>query len=142
VPDPEDVFRRLPADDRRRLARFVERLERTSVEMMLTLAARPLDAGAHAASIDRADQAARDCLRTDAVAQVRADADEWVLRLYNSSTTQPGWYEANWGRPGTAGDRANLAASMGDALIALVVWDRLDEEDRDELLGPFATLLD
>jgi hypothetical protein len=48
--------------------------------------------------------------------------------------------EANWGRPGTVADRANLAASLGEVAIALLLGDRLTEEDRDELLGAWVDL--
>ena len=142
MPDRDDPLARLPRAEQERLARFVGRLERVPIEVMLTLAARPLDPAAHAAAAARAEDEARLTSRTSALARVRADADAWVLRLYNSSTNQPGWMEANWGRPGTTKDRANLATSLAEALTALVLWDRLDEADRDELVGPFASLVD
>lgn len=142
MPDRDDPLRRLPRAEQDRIARFIGRLERVPIEVMLTLAARPLDAEAHAAAVARAEDEARVTSRTDALERVRADAGAWVIRLYNSSTNQPGWMEANWGRPGTTRDRANLATSLTEALTALVLWDRLDEADRDELLGPFAALLE
>jgi hypothetical protein len=142
VPDRDDPLLRLPAPERARVARFLDRLERTRVDVMVTLAARPSDERAHAEAVERAEVAARESVRAAAIERVRADADEWVVRLYNRSTNQPGWYEANWGRPGSGADRANLAASLGEALTALVLWDRLDDADRDELLGPFAALLE
>jgi hypothetical protein len=140
VPDAADPFGRLPSDVRRRIDLFVSRLERLSVEELLALAARPLAPDDHARALDAVDAAARESGRLDALGRVRADADEWVVRLYNRSTAQPGWYEANWGRPGSSQDRANLATSLGEALGALVVWDRIDEADRDELLGTWADL--
>lgn len=124
----------------RALDAFWARLERIRVEDMLTLAARPIDESAHADLLRRADdEAARHGL-TGAVADARQAVDEWVLRLFNASTAQPGWYEANWGRPGTAGDRANLAASLGEVATALILGDRISESDRDELLGAWAEL--
>jgi len=124
----------------RALDAFWARLERIRVEDMLTLAARPIDESAHADLLRRADdEAARHGL-TGTVADARQAVDEWVLRLFNASTAQPGWYEANWGRPGTAGDRANLAASLGEVATALILGDRISESDRDELLGAWAEL--
>jgi len=122
------------------LDRFWERLERLRVEDMLALAARPLDKQAHADALDRARTAAEDARLGNDVAGVRAAIDEWVLSLFNRSTAQPGWMEANWGRPGTVADRANLAASLGEVAIALLLGDRLTEEDRDELLGAWVDL--
>ncbi len=122
------------------LDRFWERLERLRVEDMLALAARPLDEQAHAEALGRAQSAAEDAgLRGD-VAGLRVGIDEWVLSLFNRSTAQPGWMEANWGRPGTVADRANLAASLGEVGLALLLGGRLAEEDRDELLGAWLDL--
>jgi hypothetical protein len=142
VPDASDPFRRLPSEVRRRLTEFIGRLERLPVEEMVALAARPLDPDQHAHAIAVADEAARESLRGDALDRVRSDADEFVVRLFNRSNVQPGWYEANWGRPGSATDRANLATSLGEALTALVVWDRLDDGDRDQLLGAWGGLVE
>ena len=124
------------------LDRFWERLERLRVEDMLALAARPLDEQAHADAVDRARTAAEATALGDDVAEVRAAIDGWVVALFNRSTVQPGWMEANWGRPGTVEDRANLAASLGEVAIALLLGDRLTEADRDELLGAWVDLAD
>ena len=117
------------------LDRFWQRLERLRLEDMLTLAAQPLDPKAHADAVDRARAAADDARLGTEVAEVRAAIDDWVLSLFNRSTAQPGWYEANWGRPGSVADRANLASSLGEVATALLLGDRLAEDDRDELLG-------
>lgn len=122
------------------LDRFWERLERLRVEDMLALAARPLDERTHAAAVDRARAAAEDARLGDDLAEVGAAIDGWVIALFNRSTAQPGWFEANWGRPGSVADRANLAASLREVGTALLLGDRLREEDRDELLGAWVDL--
>lgn len=123
------------------LDRFWQRLERLRVEDMLALAARPLDERAHAEVLDRARAVAEDAGLGDDLADAMTAIDDWVLSLFNRSTAQPGWYEANWGRPGTVADRANLASSLGEAATALILGDRLTEEDRDELLGAWDSLV-
>lgn len=124
------------------LDRFWNRLERLRVEDMLALAARPLDERAHADALDRGRAAAESARLDDDVADAGTAIDGWVLSLFNRSTVQPGWMEANWGRPGTVEDRANLAASLGEVATALILGDRLTEEDRDELLGAWVDLAD
>jgi len=124
------------------LDRFWERLERLRVEDMLALAAQPLDERAHADAVDRARAAAEGTRLGGDVAAAEAAVDGWVLSLFNRSTAQPGWYEANWGRPGSVADRANLAASLGEVATALILGDRLSDEDRDELLGAWVDLAD
>lgn len=123
------------------LDRFWKRLERLRVEDMLALAARPLDERAHAEALDRARAIAEGARLGDDVADARAAIDDWVLALFNRSTAQPGWFEANWGRPGSVADRANLASSLGEVATALILGDRLTEEDRDELLGAWSSLV-
>jgi hypothetical protein len=126
--------------DSRALARFWDRLERLRVEDMLARTAQPVDEAAHAAALDRAHEAAARTGLSDALGSATAGVDDWVVRLFNRSTVQPGWMEANWGRPGTVGDRANLAASLGEAATALLLGDQISAEDRDELLGAWADL--
>jgi hypothetical protein len=121
---------------------FWRRLERLRVEDMLTLAAQPLDTASHAAAVERATEEAQRAGLAKGIASATADVDAWVLELFNRSTVQPGWFEANWGRPGTIEDRANLAASLGEVVTALLLGDRIAESDRDELLGPWASLLE
>jgi hypothetical protein len=121
---------------------FWQRLQRLRVEDMLALAAQPLDPASHAAAVERAAEEAQRGGLAEAVAAATADVDTWVVELFNRSTVQPGWMEANWGRPGTIEDRANLAASLGEVVTALILGDRITESDRDELLGAWASLLE
>ncbi len=130
----------LPAPTREAIERFWSRLERLRAEDMIALSARPLDATTHAGTLARAYEAATFAGRAGTVTDVRRSVDDWVVALFNRSTVQPGWMEANWGRPGTVADRANLAESLGEAVTALALGDLLSEEDRDELLGAWAPL--
>jgi hypothetical protein len=128
--------------DARAVEAFWQRLERLRVEDMLALAARPLDEAAHAATVERATDDARRAGLTKTIAAATADVDAYVLALFNRSTVQPGWLEANWGRPGTVEDRANLAASLGEVVTALLLGERISDSDRAELLGPWESLVE
>jgi hypothetical protein len=121
---------------------FLDRLDRQRAEDLILMAARPLDAAAHDEALSRAAEAAAAAGLERRVADARSMMVDWVIRLFNRTTVQPGWYEANWGRPGTIEDRANIAASLGEAVTAIVLGDRLDPADRDELLGVWAELVD
>jgi uncharacterized protein (DUF2126 family) len=128
--------------DARAVEAFWKRLERLRVEDMLGLAARPFDEATHAAAMDRATDEAHRAGLTKTIAAAMGDVDAYVLSLFNRSTVQPGWLEANWGRPGTIEDRANLAASLGEVVTALLLGDRISEADRGELLGPWDSLVE
>ena len=122
------------------LERFMQRVERIRAEDLLLRAARPSDEAAHASAGRAAADVARSSGLEGAVRNARQGIDDWVVDLFNRSTLQPGWWEANWGRPGTIEDRANLAHSLGEAVTAILLGDRLDAGDRDELLGAWADL--
>jgi hypothetical protein len=128
--------------DTRAVDAFWQRLERLRVEDMLGLAARPFDEATHVAALDRATDEAQRAGLTKTIAAATADVDAYVLSLFNRSTVQPGWLEANWGRPGSIEDRANLAASLGEVVTALLLGDRISEADRGELLGPWDSLVE
>jgi hypothetical protein len=120
---------------------FFERVERQRAEDLLPRAARPLDRAGHIAAIGRARVAAQNAGLGRTIREAPRTVDDWVIRLYNGSHVSPGWLEANWGHPGTIEDPANLARSLGEAVSALILGDRLDAADRDELLGAWADLV-
>src|SRR5215211_5869277 len=122
------------------LETFLQRVERIRAEDLLLRAARPSDEAAHASALEAAADAARAEGLDKAVGDARHTIDEWVVDLFNRATLQPGWWEANWGRPGTIEDRANLAHSLGEAVTAILLGGRLDAGHRDELLGAWADL--
>ena len=120
---------------------FLQRVDRQRVEDLLVRSARPIDEAAHAAALEAAADAARFSGLDRTVRDARRRIDDWVIGMFNRSTMQLGWYEANWGRPGTTEDRANLAHSLGEAVTAILLGDRLDAAHRDELIGAWADLV-
>ena len=123
------------------LEAFLQRVERLRIEEMLARAAHPADDATHVVALEAAADAARFSGLDRAITDARRAIDDGVVELFNRSTVQPGWVEANWGRPGTTEDRANLAHSLGEAATAILLGDRLDPADRDELLGAWADLV-
>ena len=126
----------------RRLDTFATALDRLRVEDLFALAARPADADLHVAAREEAAREAAAAGRSDELAAAHERIERYVLALFNASTLQPGWMEANWGRPGTAADRAHLAGSLSDAVTALALEDVLAPEAVAELLGPWSALVD
>jgi len=130
------------AAGRDRLAAFMERVDQIRVEDLLTYAAHPLDPAAHRRARDEAERIAIEQGREHDVRDAREAAERYVLTLYNRSDRQPGWYEVNWGRPGTVEDRAWLASSLGAAVVAILLADELPDDVLDQLLGPWGTLVE
>jgi hypothetical protein len=125
-----------------RLEAFLRRVERVRVEDLLAYAAHPHNRAAYRKALDDAARLARERGREQRIGELRAAAERWVLNVYGSSHQQPGWYEVNWGRPGSVEDRAWLAESLGTATMAILLADDLPDDMTDELLGPWATLLE
>jgi len=131
----------VPPAIEQRVARFAGRLERTSLDELRLLAARPDDPTAHREAVDRARLEAAMNGREAAVDRARRNLEDWVLRIYNERQYQATLMGSNWDRSlGPARDRAEIAAALRDAFMAVVLWDLLSEEDRDELLGPWGRL--
>ena len=125
-----------------RLDAFLARVDRLRVEDLLGLATRPADSAAYERARAEAAEAARFSGRSARIREVEDEIEGYVLAMFNRSTVQPGWLEANWGRPGTARDRAHLARSLADAVTAILLEDRLSEDHVATLLGPWAALLE
>ena len=134
-----DPMAALPSTIRERLERFGRHVERIDIDQLPMYAARPLDPG-HRRSVDDADLVAIESGRQDAVEAVRQTAVDYVNRRFTEAQFRPTWAGQAWVSAGTVDDRTKIAASLGEAMTAVALWDVLDEGDRDELLGPWATL--
>jgi hypothetical protein len=137
----EPASRPLPDSAIERLERFAGRLERLSVEVLPTFASRSLDATAHGRATDAAERVAAEDDVEAALDVARQAMVDWVARLYSTQQPYPEWVGRSLGRSsGTAEDRADVAMTLGDAVTALALWDRLEATDRDELMGAWAEL--
>jgi hypothetical protein len=144
VPDGADpVDRSLPADVRRRLDQFVQRVDRLRVEDLPMFAVRPFDQVEYDESLSAVTRAAFDSGRRRILDDGHRSASQWLDRLLSQQQFYPEWAVPSMGRSvGTAGDQAHLRRSLRDAISALVLWDVLDEVHRDHLIGPWAALIE
>ena len=125
-----------------RLEAFARALDRVRVDDLLAFAASPFDEDALYRARAEAETAARRTGRGPSIAEAGGRVEAYVLTLFNASTLQPGWMEANWGRPGSAADRAQLARSLRDAVTAISLEDVLTDGAAAALIGPWAALLE
>jgi hypothetical protein len=135
-----DPIASLPAPIRERLERFSLNVERIDIDQLPMYAARPLGSD-HRRTIDDADLVAIESGREDAVGAVRSTALDYVNRKFVQAQFRPTWAGLAWVSAGTVDDRMRIANSLGEAMIAVALWDVLDEADRDEMLGPWASLV-
>jgi hypothetical protein len=135
-----DGIDKLEAGARGRLERFATVFDRLDASRYITLAEAPDDdvadnAKAHALAIV-ARGARRDALR----AAVRAFTDAAAL-AYSGRMSLTDTLLLYQSLPDRAEDRIRFLASVERAVVAVALWDELDEEDRLVLVGPWAELV-
>jgi hypothetical protein len=135
-----DPFADLSSDARERLEALAKGLERVPVGDLMLYAVRPSQP-AH----QRAAEAAAVAASSDGIDdEVRAAQDAivgFVARAFRDDQLRMSGAMLQWGGSGPVDDRVRISRSLADAVTALVVWDRIDETDRAELLGEWARLL-
>lgn len=125
-------------DSNDRVAPFLERLARVSVDDLSVLALAAPDFAAHRALVDRVERAAHAAGRIDDLEEAAAAACEQIEVAFSRRGYDPTWFELNWGRSiGRSRDRAVLMLAVVDAAVSAVVRDLLTEDDVANLEGPF-----
>jgi hypothetical protein len=143
MPDREAVIARFPRRIRDRLDAFSEAVDTLPADAIRLYATRPLDAVAHDTARDTADRIAGEHGWGDGVAALRGLALDWVDGRLRDPQAALAWTGArNEAFSTRTGDLALAAQSLTDAFRAVAFWDELDEADRDELLGPWASLVE
>jgi hypothetical protein len=105
-------------------------------------ATRPLDEDAHMRALDEARFVAAESGRATVIEAGRRTAVDWLARVH-SQQLHPEWLTPGMGR-GLAWvpDMVRLRTSLADAVTGIVLIDLLDDEVVDELLGPWASLVE
>jgi hypothetical protein len=141
VPD-QDPLARLPRRVRERLEDLAIALEAVPAEQIALLGARPIDETRHQQARDSADEIAAGYGWSDAVRAARAAPMAWLDHQLPDSMTWPMSSGARSQPVTTVADRVRIAQSLADAVRAVALWDDLNEDDRDELVGPWAVLIE
>ena len=142
MPDKNGALGALPADARARFDAFVGALERIGVGEM-SLYAIPGDE----AEVERAREAARGVARERgleaALEAARQEVLEFVAEDYRGTTAGLGYIGGTSPTVGfgAGDDRLRVMQSLADAVMAIVLDDSLDPDDRAELLGAWEEIL-
>ena len=122
-----------------RLAPFLARLDRLSLDDLGVIVLPEPDGGARSALLERAIAAAERA-GPDRVAELSAvpvRIREHMFRAYNRRGLEPSWFGIIWNRSlGRADDRSHLIAAIEDAAISAVADDLLSVEDLAALREP------
>jgi hypothetical protein len=139
--DP-DALRSLTTAERARLERFAAVFERLDAKRYATLTE-----GYDTAEVAAAKAAAQELVggsrrRRDAVrAAVRTFTDAATV-AYADRMSLPDTLLLFQSLPDRAPDRMRFLESVERVVVALILWDELDEGDREVLVGPWATLVE
>jgi hypothetical protein len=139
--DRDAALEKLRPAERQRLDRFAQQFDR-------------IDAGAYSQlaeigngdRLDRAQQAALELLgtgeRRDAVRSAVKAFVEAASIAYSRRTSLTDTFLLNQSLPDRAEDRARFAAGVERAVVGLVLWDELSEEELGTLIGRWAPFVD
>jgi hypothetical protein len=132
----------LSADERGRLERFAAVFERLDASRYATLTE-----GSDTGEVETAKAAALELIggssrRRDAVrAAVKAFTDRATV-AYADRMSLPDTLLLFQSLPDRAPDRVRFLESVERVVVALILWKELSEEDRDVLVGPWASLVE
>lgn len=136
-----DALEGLPADARDRLKAFANAVDRVHVDDLLLHVGRRRQPG-HRRAVERAALVAREAGLEAGVEEAKRRLNEAMLRTFSERQLRV-WIGGVNSVPtsGPTDDRIRILESLGDAVTALVLWERLDVADQEELLGLWARLL-
>jgi hypothetical protein len=139
--DSSDGLAGLPADARTRLDGFSRALDRLNVEDLPLYVAR-VRQPRHRRAVETAELVAIESGLVETVDAVRRVVIEQIMGRFGDSQFQV-WMGGVKLAPnaGSVDERVQIARSLGDAVTAMVLGDRLEAHDLDELLGLWSRLL-
>lgn len=141
MPDRTEALAGLTPEERARLERFAEAFERIDASSYPTLTEVVETDGLREAQ-QRALQLIGTGRRREAVrAAVGAFVDEGA-RAYSRRMTLTDTFLLFQSLPDRAEDRVRFLATVERAVVALVLWDELDGDDRAALIGPWGTIVE
>lgn len=136
-----DALAGLRAEERARLEQFAlafERLDASGYMMFADIPDQALIDRAQASAIDRVGSGRR---REAVRAAVQAFVDDATV-AYARRFSLPDTVLLFQSLPDRADDRVRFLASVERAVVGLILWDELDDDDRDALIGAWATFVE
>jgi hypothetical protein len=134
-------LRDLRPPERARLERFAlafERLNASSYALFTEINLSPEAEAAQGRALEVIGTGSR---RNGIRAAVDAFVD-YATTAYSNRTTLTDTFLMNQSLPDRAEDRVRFLATVERAVVALILWDELDEDDQAALLGPWGAFVD
>jgi hypothetical protein len=139
---PVDLFAYLGRAERERLDRFADRFDELTPDSY-SLFAGPMTPDAHLeVAMATALREVGTGLRHDAIKAAVDRFRDLSLRRYAERWSVPELLGLRQVAPSSGADRVRVVRSLERAVAALILWDRLDDETRVALAGPWAELVE
>jgi hypothetical protein len=143
VPDRHAALAKFPRGVRDRLEKFAEAVDSVPNDSVAMFAARSLDIQKHDEARAAADRIASELGWDAGIAALRALAIDWVEQRMDDPSAWLGALAVRAdGLSMRPEDLGRVGQSLADAFRGVALWDDLDEERRDELVGPWASLVE
>lgn len=130
----------LPAGAGDRLDRFAAAFERLDSSRYVLFATRPEDEARVQAAVERADEALGSDARRDAAWAAVREFVDWAAAAYSRRLPLSDTLLLYQAAPDRAEDRVAFARNLEAALLGLVCWDLVADDDLATLVGPFAEM--
>ncbi len=132
---------RLSAREEERLAQFAAAFEHVGAREYAVLTP-PLDDKATRDALLVADGALGHGRRRQAVRSAIAEFLVWATHAYAKGQGLPGVTYLDHSIPGRPEDRVRFLASLERAVLAIVLWEELTDDDLGALLGPWGPFVE
>jgi hypothetical protein len=130
----------LPPGSGDRLTRFARAFERLSVDQYALFAAADPDAGLRARARESVEHLIGRGSRHEAVTTAVAEFRNWATLAFSRLGGLDDVVLGSRPSAGQPRDQVRFLETLEPAVVALILWDLLPLEDRDELLGPWHDL--
>jgi hypothetical protein len=128
--------------ERTRLERFAALFDRLDASQYSTLTEGSDSPDVESAKVRAQALVGNRGLRRDAVRSAIAAFTDAAIRAYAGRMSLPDTLLLFQSLPDRTEDRTRFLQSVERAVVALILWDELDDDDRAALVGPWASLVD
>jgi len=138
--DARDPIGLLPADARRRLDRFATAFQGLDSEVYAAFAAASHDPDERLRALDRIQELIGPGPRRAGVLAALTEFREFAVR--SATDAMGGYHSALLTRANSSSpeERVRFLASLELAVVTVILWDEIEPDERDELLGPWAQM--
>lgn len=138
--DPADPPDRLPRAARARLDRFADAFHQLDMSVYPAFAAASHDADERQEALARVQELIGRGSRRAAVLAALADFREFAVRVATEALGGANAILLHRSNPSSAEERVRFLASLELAVATVILWDEIEPDERDDLLGPWAEM--